>query len=107
MYWGAGSTLGLLTMLGYVAFVSGLAMVWRSREDVFLWIDDELGDARRSFSRYTVVGPFYQVREESRLRGVPSYFARSVRRIPRHGIITAGALLLFLGPLLLVLDFFL
>jgi hypothetical protein len=107
MYWGAGSDLGLLTMLGYVAFVCGLAIMWRSRADVFVWMVDELGDARRSFSRHTMVGPFYQVREESRLRGFPSYLVRSLRRIPRYRIITAGAFLLFVGPLLFALDFFL
>lgn len=107
MHWGAGSGLGLLTIIGYVAFVCGLAIMWRSREDVLFWIYDELGDARRSFSRHTMVGPFYQVREESRLRGVPSYFARWLRRIPRHRIITMGGFLLLLGPLLFVLDFFL
>jgi hypothetical protein len=107
MYWGAGPDLGLLTMIGYVAFVCGLAIMWRSRDDVFVWMVDELGDVRRSFSRYTMAGPFYQVREESRLRGVPSYFARWLRRIPHHRIITMGGLLLFLGPLLVALDFFL
>jgi hypothetical protein len=106
MYWGAGSGLGLLTMIGYLAFVCGLAIMWRSREDVFAWIVDELGDARRSFSRYTIVGPFYQVRERSRLRGVPPYFGRWLRRIPRRRAVAAGAFLLLTGPVLFMLDFF-
>ena len=107
MYWGAGSELGLLTFLGYIAFVAGLAIMWRRRDDVSVWIHDEVGDVRRSFfSRYTVVGPFYGVREESRLKIVPSYFARSLRRIPRSRI-SGGAVLVFLGPLLFMLDFFL
>jgi hypothetical protein len=106
MYWSAGSEFGLLTFIGYLAFVSGLAITWRSREDLSVWILEEVGDVRRSFfSRYTVIGPFYTVREESRLKTVPSYFARSLRRIPRSPV-SAGAILLILGPLLLVLDFF-
>src|SRR2546423_2924117 len=106
MYWGAGPELGLLTIIGYAAFVAGLVIIWRGRDDVSVWIHEEVGDVRRSFlSRYTVVGPFYGVREESRLKTVPSYFARSMRRIPRSPV-TAAAFLLFLGPLLFVLDFF-
>jgi len=106
MYWGSGPELGLLTIIGYIAFVAGLAIMWRGRHDVSLWIHEEVGDVRRSFlSRYIVVGPFYGVREESRLKTVPSYVARSMRRIPRSPV-TAAVLLLFLGPLLFVLDFF-
>ena len=106
MYWGAGPELGLLTIIGYAAFVAGLAIMWRGREDVSVWIHEEVGDVRRSFlNRYTPVGPFYGVREESRLKTVPSYFARSVRRIPRSPV-TAAVFLLFFGPLLFLLDFF-
>jgi len=106
MYWGAGPELGLLTIIGYAAFVAGLAIMWRGRDDVSVWIHEEVGDVRRSFlNRYTPVGPFYGVREESRLKTVPSYFARSVRRIPRSPV-TAAVFLLFFGPLLFLLDFF-
>ena len=106
MYWGAGQELGLLTILGYVAFVAGLAIMWRGRDVVYVWIHEELGDVRRSFlMRYTVVGPFYGPRDESRLKTVPSYVARSMRRIPRSPV-TAAFFLLFLGPLLFLLDFF-
>jgi hypothetical protein len=106
MYWGAGPELGLLTIVGYAVFVAGLAILWRGREDVSVWIHEEVGDVRRSFlTRYTVVGPFYGPRDESRLKTVPSYVARSVRRIPRSPV-TAAFFLLFLGSLLFVLDFF-
>lgn len=105
MYWGEGSTLGLLTIIGYVIFVCGAAVVWRGRDEVSLWIHDEAGAVRRSFSRYTVVGPFYSPREESRLKAVPACFLGSLRRIPRSPI-TGGMILVFLGPVLVLLDFF-
>jgi hypothetical protein len=78
MYWGEGSTLGLLTFLGYLVFVFGAAVVWRGRDEVSVWIHDEAGSVRRSFSRYTVIGPFYGPREDSRLEGR----ARSLRAFP-------------------------
>lgn len=106
MYWGEGSALGLLTFLGYLLFMSGAALVWRGREEVSAWIHDEACVVRRSFSRYTVVGPFYGPRSESRLKAVPATFARSLCRVPRSPI-TGGLILAFIGPLLVLLDFFL
>jgi len=106
VYWGEGSTLGLLTFLGYLLFTFGAALVWRGREEVSVWIQDEACAVRRSFSRYTVVGPFYGPRPESRLKAVPVSFARSFCRIPRSPM-TGGLVLAFLGPLLVLLDFFL
>ncbi len=105
MYWGEGSTLGLLTFLGYLVFVFGAAVVWRGRDEVSVWIHDEAGSVRRSFSRYTVIGPFYGPREDSRLKAVPATFVRSLRRIPRSPI-SGGMILVFVGPLLVLLDFF-
>lgn len=105
MYWGEGSTLGFLTFLGYLLFLFGAALVWHGREEVSAWIQDEACAVRRSFSRYTVVGPFYGPRSESRLKAVPASFARSFCRIPRRPI-TGGLILAFLGPLLVLLDFF-
>jgi hypothetical protein len=105
MYWGAGPALGLLTVLGYVTFTIGAALVWRSREDVWVWVHDEFGAFRRSCSRYTVIGPFYGLRGESRLKAVPSQFLSSLSRFPlRH--VNPAFLLLFLGAVLFVLDFF-
>ena len=106
MYWGEGSALGFLTFLGYLLFVFGAALVWRGREEVSVWIQDEACAARRSFSRFTPVGPFYGPRAESRLKTVPANFVRSFTRIPRRPI-TGGLILAFLGPLLVLLDFFL
>lgn len=106
MYWGQGSSLGLLTFIGYLLFLFGAALVWRGRDEVFVWIQDEACIMRRSFSRYTVVGPFYGPRPDSRLRAVPATFVGSIRRIPRSPI-SGGMILAFLGPLLVLLDFFL
>ena len=105
MYWGAGSALGLLTFLGYLVFVVGAALLWRSRQDLSVWAHDEMGVFRRNLSRHTAIGPFYGLREESRLKTLPSCFVRSLRRIPRRRI-HPGAILLLIGPLLLLLDFF-
>jgi len=105
MYWGAGSALGLLTLLGYVVFVVGAALLWRSREVLSVWVHDEVGAFRRNLSRHTAIGPFYGLREESRLKTLPTCFVRSLRRMPRRRI-HPGAILLLVGPLLLLLDFF-
>jgi len=105
MYWGAGPALGLLTLLGYLVFAVGAALMWRSRDDFSLWVHDEFGAFRRSLSRYTVVGPFYGRREESRLKAVPVQFFTSLRRFPRRQV-NPAFILLFLGAMLFVLDFF-
>src|ERR1700730_2825831 len=105
MHWGEGSGLGVLTFLGYFLFMFGAALVWRGREEVSVWIQDEACAVRRSLSRYTAVGPFYGPRPESRLKDLPASFVGSLRRIPRSPI-TGGMVLAFLGPLLVLLDFF-
>jgi hypothetical protein len=105
MYWGAGPSLGLLTLLGYWAFAAGAFLVWRKREDFSAWAHDEFSAFRRCFSRYTVIGPFYGPREESRLKAVPSQFVISLSRFPRRQI-NPAFLLLFLGVVLFFLDFF-
>ena|SRR3979411_3327835 len=106
MHWGEGSGLGILTFLGYFFLMFGTALVWRGREEVSVWIQDETCAVRRSFSRYTPVGPFYGPRPESRLKAVPASFVRSLSRIPRSPI-TGGMILAFLGPVLVLIDFFL
>jgi hypothetical protein len=105
MYWGAGPALGLLTLLGYLVFVTGAVLFWRSREDFSLWMHDEFGAFRRHLSRHTVAGPFYSPREESRLKTLPYGLVRSLSRMPRNRV-HPGAILLLIGPLLLLLDFF-
>lgn len=105
MYWGSGPGLGLLTLLGYFAFAVGAALAWRRRDYFFVWAHDEFGAFRRSLSRYTVIGPFYSIREESRLKAVPSQFLSSLGRFPRRHI-NPAFILFFLGAVLFVLDFF-
>jgi hypothetical protein len=105
MYWGAGPTLGLLTLLGYVVFMLGAALFWRRRSHVSVWAHDEFGAVRRSLSRYTVIGPFYSRRQESRLVAVPLQCLSSLGRFPRRHI-NPAFILLFIGAILLMLDFF-
>jgi hypothetical protein len=105
MYWGIGPSLGLLTFMGYFLFMMGAALAWRRREELSLWVHDEISMFRRSFSRYTTIGPFYSPRQESRLKGLPSSFIRFLKRLTISRI--NGAIILFLvGFLLFVLDFF-
>src|SRR5713226_9846637 len=106
MYWGAGSALGLLTFLGYAVFLIGASIVWRNRDTFSVWIRDEASALRRNLSRHTVVGPFYGLRQESRLKVIPSQFLGSFSRIPCRPI-NRGGILLFIGALLFLLDFFL
>ena len=104
-HWGTGPELGLLTLLGYIVVLLGVALMWRSRGEVFVWVLDEVGDFRRSFSRYTAIGPFYGIRSESRLKVIPAAVLRSIARFPRNRIQLAS-FLLFLGSALVLLDFF-
>lgn len=106
MYWGAGPALGLLTFLGYFLLATGALLVWRNRDDFSVWFQDEVSFLRRSFSRYTPVGPFYILREESRIKTIPNSFIRNLTRLPRSRFNGAAVLLTF-GMLLFLLDFFL
>jgi hypothetical protein len=105
VHWGIGPQLGLLTLLGYIVVLSGVALLWRNRGDVFVWMLDEVGSFRRNLSRYTAIGPFYGIRSESRLKVVPAGFLRSITRFPRNRSQLAAALPV-LGSALLILDFF-
>jgi hypothetical protein len=106
MYWGAGPALGLLTFLGYFLLATGALLVWRNRDDFSVWFQDEVSFLRRSFSRYTPVGPFYILREESRIKAIPNSFIRNLTRLPRSRFNGAAVLLTF-GMILFLLDFFL
>ena len=85
--------------------MAGAALMWRSRGDFFVWFQDELSFFRRNFSRYTPAGPFYAIREESRFKAIPASFFHSLSRLPRSSI-NGGPILLLIGLLLFVLDFF-
>ena len=103
--WGSGSSLGLLTFLGYVLFAFGLISLWRCRHEFSACIETELFLFRRRFSRYVAIGPFYGPRTESRIWLVPSSFVHSVSRLSQRRF-TWAALLLCIGFALFVLDFF-
>jgi hypothetical protein len=106
MYWGAGPALGLLTFLGYLLLATGALLVWRNRDDFSVWFQDEISVLRRSFSRYTPVGPFYALREDSRFKAIPTSFVRNLTRLRRSRFNGAAALLMA-GMMLFLLDFFL
>jgi hypothetical protein len=105
MYWGAGAELGFLTVMGHVFFAVGAALVWRRRDEVAAWLQDAIGDMRRNMSRHAPIGPFYIPRLESGLKTIPSSFARTLSGIPRSPVSPAFVLVV-LGPLLVILDFF-
>src|SRR5215475_9957989 len=105
LYWGDGPALGLLTCLGYGVFLFGTLYLWRYREELSLWMEDEFSAFRRNLLRFESVGPFYLPRSESRLRIIPVGFLHSVSRLHQRRF-TFGAFLLILGLLLFALDFF-
>src|SRR5258708_27838346 len=78
---GAGPALGLLTFLGYLLLAIGSLQVWRNRVDFYILVQDEISVLRRSFSRYTPAGPFYSLREDSRIKAIPTSFIRSLSRL--------------------------
>jgi len=105
MIWGIGPSLGLLTFVGYFLFMMGAALAWRRREELSVWVHDEISMFRRNFSRYTTIGPFYSPRQQSRLKSAPSSFVRFLKRLPFSRI--NGAIVLFgIGFLLFLLDLF-
>ena len=105
MLLGTGPQLGVLTALAYFIFMTGASMLWRDRERIFLWWQDEFYLFRRTLSRHTMIGPFYVLREESRIKTMPAHFRGMVGRFPRHRV-NPGFYLVLLAPLLFLLDFF-
>jgi hypothetical protein len=105
MFWGPGPELGILTIIGYLVFLIGVALLWRNRDSAVLWLHDELGAFLRATSRYVVVGPFYEVRRDSRLNAISTGLWRALLRMPRSRA-HLGAILLFVGSLLFLLDLF-
>lgn len=105
MFWGAGSALGLLAILGYVVFVCGAVLLWFNRIDVPIWVNDEFGAVRRSLIRHAVSSRFHGLREEVACAAKPTGF---IRRLARHSRrqINRGTILLTIGLLLVFLDFF-
>ncbi len=100
MYWGPGSALGLLALIGYAC---GAIMLWTNRFDVPVWVHDEVGAVRRKVVLHAVSGLGRGLREEISCKACPSCFIRSLAR-PSRRKINRGAILLAIGPLLLLLD---
>jgi hypothetical protein len=105
MYWGSGSALGFLSLLGYAFFATGAVLLWYNRLEVPTWVNDEVGAIRRSLTRHAVAGGFAGLREETRLKLAPSGFLRQLGRLPRRQI-NRGAILLAVGMALFLMDFF-
>jgi hypothetical protein len=105
MIWGIGPALGLLTFCGYLFFLLGAVIVWRNRNNFLIWVQNEVSFFHRSFSRYIPLGPFYIPREESRFKAVPNYVLNSLSRLTRTSI-KGGTVLLLIGLLLFLLDFY-
>jgi hypothetical protein len=104
MFWGSGSTLGFLAILGYLLFAAGSILLWYHRRAVPIWVHDEMGAIRRSFIRHAVIGSFNSLREEARLKLAPTGFLRRLGRLPRRRV-NRGAILLTAGLFLFFLDF--
>lgn len=103
MYWAPESALGLLAVVGYAVFVCGAIVLWSNRLDVPIWVHDEVGAVRRKVVRCAVAGFSRGLREEISCKACPSRFIRSLAR-PSRRRINRGAILLAIGPLLLLLD---
>ena len=104
MYWGPGSALGLLALIGYAVSVCGAIMLWVNRFEVPIWVHDEVGAVRRKVVRHAVSGLGRGLREEISCKACPTCFIRSLGR-PSRRRINRGAILLAIGPLLFLLDF--
>src|ERR1700749_4763086 len=104
MFWGSGSALGFLAILGYAVFACGAILLWAHRLDVPVWVNDEFGAVRRSVIRHAFSGSFHGLREELACKVAPTGF---IRRLARHSSrrIHCGTILLSIGLLLFLLDF--
>jgi len=105
MIWGTGPALGLLTLCGYFLVLIGGAIAWRNRNNFPVWVQDEISIFHSSFSRFIPAGSFYVPRTESRVKAVPNYVLNSCVRLARNSV-HAGGVLLLIGLLLFLLDFY-
>ncbi len=106
MVFGMGPSLGLLAVVGYAVSAAGAAVLWRCREDLNLWAQDEYGALRRGVARHAAFAGAVGLREENRFKFLPACFVPALEESRRERI-TRGALFFLLGPMLFVLDFFL
>ena len=104
MFWGTGSALGFLAILGYLAFACGAVLLWAYRLDVPVWVNDEFGAVRRSVIRHAVSGTGHGLREKLARKAAPTGFMRRLARQSRRRI-NCDTILLSIGLLLFFLDF--
>ena len=104
MFWGTGSALGLLAILGYVVFACGAILLWAHRLDVPIWVNDEFGAVRRSLIRHALSGTGHGLREELPCKAAPTGFSRRLAGHSRRRI-NCGTILLSVGLFLFFLDF--
>ena len=89
MFWGSGSALGFLSVLGYVLFAAGSILLWYNRLEVPTGMNDEIGAIRRSLIRHAGVGGPGGLREETRFKLTPSGFLRRLGGCHDAGLIAA------------------
>jgi hypothetical protein len=101
---GLDPVLATIAALGYAVSVAGAILLWTNRDNVPTWLHDEVGAIRRKIVRRVAAsGVFASLREECRCKMSPGRFFRTLGRLPRRRI-NRGAILLVVGPLLLLLD---
>jgi len=83
--------------VGYLLFVLGAALVWRGRDEVYVWIHDEACFVRRSFFALYRYRPLLRPAPGFASQSCPANFVGSLRRIPRNPI-TGGMILAFSDP---------
>ena len=103
MFWGSGSALGFLAIVGYAVFACGAALLWTRRLEVPAWVTDEFGAVRRSLVRHAFSVSFHGLREELACKAMPTGFIRRLARQSRRRI-NRGTILLGLGLFLFLLD---
>jgi hypothetical protein len=93
-----------IAALGYAVSVAGAVLLWSNRNNVPTWVHDEVGAIRRKLVlRVAAATMFASLREECRCAIVPGRFLRTLGRLPRRRI-NRGAILLVVGPLIVLLD---
>src|SRR5258708_29381102 len=97
MYWGPGSALGMLALIGYAVSVCGAVMLWAHRIEVPIWVHDEVGAVRRTVVRHAVSGLGRGLREQPSCKACPTCFMRRLGR-PSRRKINRVPLLLPIGP---------
>lgn len=111
MLLGATPSLALFTALGYIAFTSGAALLWKNRGDIGEYLRVEFGALRAELFRRDMPTRWSSLRESDCLSfGVPRraglHSDVEPSCLPPHRLqITYGAGLVFVGQVLFLLAF--